>query len=189
MPLRGSGGIQWPAQAEEILRRGRWHAPVGKRYCRLLQRGTRARPRLPHCSACFSVSSIVDAGLLMWLVRVALGRPYTFVVMAVLIVLLGVVTIRRMSTDILPEIDIPVVAVVWQYGGLPPEEMEKRVVSGYERFLTTTVNDIEHTESQTLTGVSVIKVFFHPGAKIEAATAQIAAVSQSAIRSLPPGAT
>src|SRR6478735_6649015 len=125
----------------------------------------------------------------MWLVRVALGRPYTFVVMAVLIVLLGVVTIRRMSTDILPEIDIPVVAVVWQYGGLPPEEMEKRVVSGYERFLTTTVNDIEHTESQTLTGVSVIKVFFHPGAKIDAATAQIAAISQTAIRSLPPGAT
>ncbi len=125
----------------------------------------------------------------MWLVRVALGRPYTFVVMAMLIVLLGVVTIRRMSTDILPEIDIPVVAVVWQYGGLPPEEMEKRVVSGYERFLTTTVNDIEHTESQTLTGVSVIKVFFHPGAKIEAATAQIAAISQTAIRSLPPGAT
>jgi len=109
--------------------------------------------------------------------------------MAVLIVLLGVVTIRRMSTDILPEIDIPVVAVVWQYGGLPPEEMEKRVVSGYERFLTTTVNDIEHTESQTLTGVSVIKVFFHPGAKIDAATAQIAAISQTAIRSLPPGAT
>jgi len=125
----------------------------------------------------------------MWLVRVALGRPYTFVVMAMLIVLLGVVTIRRMSTDILPEIDIPVVAVVWQYGGLPPEEMEKRVVSGYERFLTTTVSDIEHTESQTLTGVSVIKVFFHPGAKIEAATAQIAAISQTSIRSLPPGAT
>src|SRR3954468_4139617 len=125
----------------------------------------------------------------MWLVRVALGRPYTFVVMAMLIVLLGVVTIRRMSTDILPEIDIPVVAVIWQYGGLPAEEMEKRVVTGYERFLTTTVSDIEHTESQTLTGVSVIKVFFHPGAKVDAATAQIAAVSQSSTRSLPPGAT
>jgi CzcA family heavy metal efflux pump len=125
----------------------------------------------------------------MWLVRVALSRPYTFVVMAVLIVLLGVVTIRRMSTDILPEIDIPVVAVVWQYGGLTPEEMEKRVVTGYERFLITTVSDIEHTESQTLSGVSVIKVFFHPGARVDAATAQIAAVSQTAIRSLPPGAT
>jgi CzcA family heavy metal efflux pump len=125
----------------------------------------------------------------MWLVRLALRRPYTFVVMAVLIVLLGAVTIRRMPTDILPEIDIPVVSVVWSYAGLPPEEMEKRVVSNFERFLITTVNDIEHTESQSLTGVAVIKVFFHPGAKIEAATAQITAASQTAVRSLPPGAT
>jgi CzcA family heavy metal efflux pump len=125
----------------------------------------------------------------MWLVRLALRRPYTFVVMAVLIVLLGAVTIGRMPTDILPEIDIPVVSVVWSYGGLPPEEMEKRVVSNFERFLITTVNDIEHTESQSLTGVAVIKVFFHPGAKIEAATAQITAASQTAVRSLPPGAT
>jgi len=125
----------------------------------------------------------------MWLVRVALSRPYTFVVMAVLIVLLGVVAIRRMPSDILPEIDIPVVAVVWSYGGLPPEEMEKRVVTGFERLLSTTVSDIEHTESQTLTGVSVIKIFFHPGAKVEAATAQITAVSQQALRSLPPGAS
>jgi CzcA family heavy metal efflux pump len=125
----------------------------------------------------------------MWLVRLALRRPYTFVVMALLIVLLGTVTIRRMPTDILPEIDIPVVSVVWSYAGLPPEEMEKRVVSNFERFLITTVNDIEHTESQSLTGVAVIKVFFHPGAKIEAATAQITAASQTAVRSLPPGAT
>ena len=125
----------------------------------------------------------------MWLVRVALNRPYTFVVMAVLIVLLGVLAIRRMPSDILPEIDIPVVAVVWTYGGLPPDEMEKRVVTGFERQLSTTVSDIEHTESQTLTGVSVIKIFFHPGAKVEAATAQITAVSQQALRSLPPGAS
>ena len=125
----------------------------------------------------------------MWLVRVALNRPYTFVVMAVLIVLLGVLAIRRMPSDILPEIDIPVVAVVWTYGGLPPDEMEKRVVTGFERQLSTTVSDIEHTESQTLTGVSVIKIFFHPGAKVEAATAQITAVSQQALRALPPGAS
>jgi len=125
----------------------------------------------------------------MWLVRVALNRPYTFVVMAVLIVLLGAVAIRRMPSDILPEIDIPVVAVVWTYGGLPPDEMEKRVVTGFERQLSTTVSDIEHTESQTLTGASVIKIFFHPGAKVEAATAQITAVSQQALRSLPPGAS
>src|SRR3954470_24727744 len=102
----------------------------------------------------------------MWLVRVALGRPYTFVVMALLILFGGVFTIQRMPKDILPEIDIPVIAVVWSYSGLPPEEMEKRIISGFERFLITTVNDIDHTESQSLTGVGVIKVFFHPGAKI-----------------------
>jgi len=125
----------------------------------------------------------------MWLVRIALDRPYTFVVMAVLIVLLGAIAIVRMPSDSLPGIDIPVVAVVWSYGGLPPDEMEKRVVTGFERQLSTTVGDIEHTESQTLTGVSVIKIFFHPGAKVEAATAQITAVSQQALRSLPPGAS
>src|SRR6478736_4709097 len=125
----------------------------------------------------------------MWLVRVALSRPYTFVVMAVLIVLLGAIAIRRMPSDILPEIDIPVVAVVWTYGGLPPDEMEKRVVTGFERQLSTTVGDIEHTESQTLTGVSVVTISFHTDAKIEAATAQITAVSQQALRSLPPGAS
>ncbi|HET6337542.1 MAG TPA: efflux RND transporter permease subunit [Polyangiales bacterium] len=125
----------------------------------------------------------------MWLVSIALRRPYTFVIMGLLIVLLGVTTISRMSTDILPEIDIPVVAVVWQYGGLTPEEMEKRIVSGFERFLTTTVGGIEHTESQSLTGVAVIKAFFHPNASVDAATAQIAAVSQTTLRSLPPGAT
>jgi CzcA family heavy metal efflux pump len=125
----------------------------------------------------------------VWLVKIALHRPYTFIVMAMLIVIFGVFSIRRMPTDILPEIDIPVVVAVWSYGGLPPEEMEKRVVSNYERFLTTTVNDIEHIESQTLTGVSIVKIFFHPGAKIEAATAQITAASQTQVRSLPPGAT
>ncbi|HEY6880247.1 MAG TPA: efflux RND transporter permease subunit [Polyangiales bacterium] len=125
----------------------------------------------------------------MWLVRVALSRPYTFVVMAVLIVLLGTLTIHRMPTDILPEIDIPVVVAVWSYGGLTPDEMEKRVITGYERFLTTTVSDIEHIESQSLTGMAVVKIFFHPGAKLDAATAQIVASSQTAVRSLPPGAT
>jgi AcrB/AcrD/AcrF family len=103
----------------------------------------------------------------MWLVRIALGRPYTFVVMAVLIVLLGVVTIGQMQTDILPEIEIPVVAVVWNYGGLPPDEMEKRVVTNFERLVTTTVNDIEHTESQTLTGVPRAR-FTLPGSAISA---------------------
>ncbi len=125
----------------------------------------------------------------MWLVRVALSRPYTFIVMSVLIVVTAVLTIRRMPTDILPEIDIPVVSVVWTYGGLAPEEMERRLVSGYERFLTTTVGDIEHTESQTMTGMAVVKVFFHPTVELETAIAQIAASAQSAVRSMPPGAT
>jgi multidrug efflux pump subunit AcrB len=125
----------------------------------------------------------------MWLVRVALQRPYTFVVMSMLIVILGVFTILRMPTDIFPDIDIPVISVVWNYGGLPAEEMEKRVVTNYERVLTTTVNDIEHVESQTLAGIAVIKIFFQPGANIDGATAQVTAVSQTVIRAMPPGAT
>lgn len=125
----------------------------------------------------------------MWLVSIALRRPYTFVILAGLIVLLGIATVTRMSTDILPEVDIPVVAVVWSYGGLPPEEMEKRIVSGFERFLTTTVSNIEHTESQSLNGIAVIKAFLHPGTPVDAVAAQIASVSQTTLRSLPPGAT
>ena len=126
---------------------------------------------------------------MMWLVRMALKRPYTFVVMSMLIIILGILTIVRMPTDIFPDIDIPVISVVFNYSGLSPEEMEKRMVNNYERALTTTVNDIEHIESQSLTGVSVVKIFFQPGAKIEAATAQVTAISQAAIRSMPPGTT
>jgi len=125
----------------------------------------------------------------MWIVRIALRRPYTFVVMSMLIVILGIATILRMPTDIFPDIDIPVISVVWNYTGLPPEEMEKRIVTGYERGLTTTVNDIEHTESQSLTGVAVIKIFFQPGARIEAATAQVTAISQTVLRQMPVGTT
>ncbi|HEX4381922.1 MAG TPA: efflux RND transporter permease subunit, partial [Myxococcales bacterium] len=126
---------------------------------------------------------------MMWLVRMALKRPYTFVVMSMLIVIMGVLTISRMPTDIFPDIDIPVISIVFNYGGLSPEEMEKRIVNNYERSLTTTVNDIEHIESQSLTGVSVVKAFFQPGAKIEAATAQVTAISQTVLRQMPPGTT
>jgi CzcA family heavy metal efflux pump len=125
----------------------------------------------------------------MWLVRLALRRPYTFVVMALLIVILGVGSIVRMPTDIFPSIDIPVLSVVFNYGGLAPEEMEKRIVTNYERALTTTVNSIEHIESQSLTGIAVIKIFFQPGANIDAATAQVTAISQTVVRQMPPGAT
>jgi multidrug efflux pump subunit AcrB len=124
---------------------------------------------------------------MMWLVRMALKRPYTFVVMSMLIVIVGVLTVSRMPTDIFPDVDIPVISVIFNFAGLAPEEMEKRVVNNYERFLTTVVNDIEHVESQSLTGISVVKIFFQPGAKIEAATAQVTAASQAAIRAMPPG--
>jgi multidrug efflux pump subunit AcrB len=125
----------------------------------------------------------------MWLVRVALQRPYTFVVMSLLIVVVGVLSIIRMPTDIFPNVDIPVISVVWNYGGLPPDDMERRITSNFERYLTTVVNDIDHVESQTLTGVAVIKIFFQPQAKIEEAIAQVTAVSQGAVRMMPPGAT
>jgi multidrug efflux pump subunit AcrB len=126
---------------------------------------------------------------MMWLVRLALKRPYTFVVMSMLIIIVGILTISRMPTDIFPDIDIPVISIVFNYSGLSPEEMEKRMVNNFERGLTTTVNDIEHIESQSLTGIAVVKVFFQPGAKIEAATAQVTAIAQAAIRSMPPGTT
>src|SRR2546423_11662023 len=123
----------------------------------------------------------------MWIVRLALRRPYTFVVMAMAIVLLGVVAILRMPTDIFPEVDIPVISVVWQYPGMSPAEMEGRMVRQFEGFLTTTVNDIEHIESQSLNGVAVIRIYFQPGAKIEEAEAQVTATGQAAVRIIPPG--
>jgi multidrug efflux pump subunit AcrB len=125
----------------------------------------------------------------LWIVRLALRRPYTFVVMAMLIVLAGVFSILQTPTDILPEINIPVIAIVWQYSGLPPEEMEQRFTGNFERALTTTVNGIEHMESQSLFGVSVTKVFFHPGTKIEMANAQVTAISQTLLKQFPVGAT
>jgi CzcA family heavy metal efflux pump len=124
---------------------------------------------------------------MMWIVRIALRLPYTFVVGALLILILGVVTINRMTTDIFPEINIPVVSVIWSYNGVSPDEMEKRIVTVSERAFTTTVNDIEHMESQSMKGVSVIKVYFQPGAKIEAAVAQLTATSQTVLRVMPPG--
>ena len=113
----------------------------------------------------------------MWIVQLALRRPYTFVVLAMLIVLLGVVSILRMPKDIYPEIDIPVVAAVWSYNGLPPREMEGRITTQFERATTTTVSRIDHIESQTLAGVSVVKVFLQPGTEAESAVAQIAAAA------------
>jgi multidrug efflux pump subunit AcrB len=124
---------------------------------------------------------------MMWIVRLALRRPYTFVVFALLILILGVFSITSMPTDIFPNIDIPVVTIVWNYTGLSAEQMSQRIVTPAERGLTTTVNDIEHIESQSLVGVGVIKVFFQPHVNIGEAVAQVTSISQVILRMLPPG--
>jgi multidrug efflux pump subunit AcrB len=123
----------------------------------------------------------------MWIVKLALRRPYTFVVMALLILILGGTAIVTMPVDIFPYIDIPILSIIYQYNGLSPEEMANRVVTGFERGLTTSVNDIEHIESQSYNGVAVIRVYFHPGARIEVAQAQVVANAQSNLRGMPPG--
>jgi multidrug efflux pump subunit AcrB len=123
----------------------------------------------------------------MWIVRLALRRPYTFVVMAVLIALGGVFSIETTPTDIFPNINIPVISVIWNYGGLPPEDMEKRITNNFERFLTTIVSDVDRIESQTITGNSIIKIYLQPGADIPQAIAQTTAIAQTAVRSMPPG--
>jgi len=125
----------------------------------------------------------------MWIVRLALRRPYTFVVASLLIAILGVTAILTMPVDIFPYIDIPVVSIVWSYNGLSPEEMEKRIVTTFERSMTTTVNDIEHIESQSYSGASVIRVYFQPNAKVEVALSQVTAIAQTLLKILPPGTT
>ena len=125
----------------------------------------------------------------MWIVRLALRRPYTFVVMAILILIGGSLSIARTPTDIFPNINIPVVSIVWAYAGLVPEDMSDRIVSVTERALTTTVDNIEHIESQSLYGTAVVKVFLQPTANIQQGIAQITAVSQTQLRQLPPGTT
>jgi multidrug efflux pump subunit AcrB len=123
----------------------------------------------------------------MWIVRIALDRPYTFIVLALLILLISPVVILRTPTDIFPNIDIPVVAVAWTFTGLNPEEMEGRLTTVYERVLTTTVDNIEHIESTTVAGTNVVKIFLQPNASLDTANAQITAISQTILRQLPPG--
>jgi CzcA family heavy metal efflux pump len=125
----------------------------------------------------------------MWIVALALRRPYTFIVMAIGILLLMGATVLRTPTDIFPEIDIPVVSVIWFYNGMSPEDMAERIVSNSERSITTTVNDIEHMESQSVSGMGIIKVFFRQGTNVQGAISQITAISQTSVRSLPPGTT
>jgi multidrug efflux pump subunit AcrB len=125
----------------------------------------------------------------MWIVQLALRRPYTFVVMAILIVVMGAVAIVRTPTDIFPNINIPVVSIIWSYNGLVPKEMSDRIISVTERNLTTVVDNIEHVESQSLYGIAVVKVFLQPTASLDRAVAQITASSQTQLRQLPPGTT
>ena len=125
----------------------------------------------------------------MWIVALALRRPYTFVVAAIVLLLLSPIVLLRTPTDIFPSIDIPVVSVIWQYAGLNAEEIEKRIVYNHERSLSATVNDIEHIESNSYNGVGIIKVFFHPGASVDAGVSQITAVAQTILRQMPPGQT
>jgi multidrug efflux pump subunit AcrB len=125
----------------------------------------------------------------MWIVRLALRRPYTFVVMALLILILGPLVIYNTPTDVFPDINIPVISVIWSYTGLSADEMASRIVVSYERGLTATVNDIEHIESQSLNGLGVVKIYFHPNVRLEMALAQVTAISQAAVRTDPPGTT
>ncbi|HEY6181930.1 MAG TPA: efflux RND transporter permease subunit [Terriglobales bacterium] len=125
----------------------------------------------------------------MWIVALALRRPYTFIVMALLILLLTPVVVLRTPTDIFPDINIPVISIVWNYSGLSPKEMSDRITTVTERALTTLVNDIEHIESQSLNGVAVVKIYFRPRANIPTALSQVTAISQTGLRLLPPGTT
>src|SRR5437879_11158670 len=149
-----------------------------------------ARDRAVSSDACTSRDQFavgVYGVLLMWIVRVALDRPYTFIVLAVLILVLSPVMILRTPTDIFPNIDIPVIAVAWQFTGMNPEELEGRLTSGFERVLTTTVDNIEHIESTTVNGQAIVKIYLQHGASLDTANAQVTAISQTALRQLPPG--
>src|SRR5579872_5143796 len=124
----------------------------------------------------------------MWIVRLALGRPCMVAVMAILIFLLGMMSIVRLPKDIFPPINLPVISVIWSYGGLAPQEVETRIVRLSETAITNSVGSIEHVESQSLTGIGVIKVYFQPGTQTSEAVAQITATMQSVLRGLPQGA-
>jgi len=126
---------------------------------------------------------------MLGIVRIALSRPYTFIVAALLIFLLGALAALRMPVDIFPSIDIPIIGVAWQYQGLPPDQMAGRIITPFERALTTTVNDIQHIEANSYTTFGIVKIFFHPSVNIATANAQVTAISQTLLKQMPPGAT
>src|ERR1700682_1312584 len=149
-------------------------------------RGSRAPDGAPRTRP---LQSQYGAAMLVDIVRVALKRPYTFVVVALLLLILGPLAAWRTPTDIFPALRIPVIAVAWQYTGLPPEQMAGRITTLFQRALTTTVNDIEHIEANSYAGISVVKVFFHPGVNVAVANAQVTAICQVVVRQMPPGIT
>src|SRR5215468_9720911 len=124
---------------------------------------------------------------MLGIVRIALSRPYTFIVLALLILIVGPLAALRTPTDIFPNINIPIVAVAWQYTGLPPDQMSGRITTPFERALTTTVNDIEHIEANSYNGFGIVKIFFHPSVDINMANAQVTAISQTLLRLMPTG--
>src|SRR5947209_12327032 len=125
----------------------------------------------------------------MWIVRLALRRPYTFVVGALVLLLLTPLVLLQTPTDIFPAINIPVISIVWQYAGLDAKQIEQRLIYNHERALSATVNDIQHIESNAYNGVGVIKVFLQPGASVDGGVAQVTAIAQTILRQLPPGQT
>jgi multidrug efflux pump subunit AcrB len=126
-------------------------------------------------------------GLTMWIVHLALRRPYNFIVLAALLLIMGPLMIARTPTDIFPSINLPVLSIVWSYNGFSASDMANRITTPYERALTSDVDNIEHVESQTLNGVSVIKVYLHDGADVARAMAEVAANYQSILKNMPPG--
>ena len=125
----------------------------------------------------------------MWIVNLALKRPYTFIVLAIFILIAGVLSILSTPKDIFPSINIPVISVIWTFTGMAPEEVEQHITSPYERVLTTTVDNIEHIESQSLYGIAVVKIFLQPNASVPAGIAQVTSVSQAVLKQLPNGIT
>src|SRR5258708_5774503 len=126
---------------------------------------------------------------MLGIVRIALSRPYTFIVAALLLLLIGTLAALRLPVDIFPSINIPIIGVAWQYQGLPPDQMAGRIITPFERALTTTVNDIEHIEANSYTTFGIVKIFFHPSVNIATANAQVTAISQTLLKQMPPGAT
>src|SRR5277367_4898502 len=126
---------------------------------------------------------------MLWIVRVALQWPYTFIVLALFILIVGSLAALNTPTDIFPNIRIPVIGVAWQYTGLSPDEMAGRIITPYERVLSTTVNDVEHVESTSLPGIGIVKIYFQPGVDIRTATAQVTSISQTILKQMPPGIT